>query len=369
MKSKAIFRPGRWFLINTLALALVGFLLFVSASLGLLSRDGARFNVVATKQLIILIVSLVVFFVFSRIDYRHWRRSSLWIFIGSIIFTLLVFVPGLGLTLNGASRWISLGSLTVQPSEFLKLGFILYLAALLAHSRSANQTWQAGLLPLVILFAIVSPIIIAEPDIDTLVIMFISGLAMFFVAGAKWRHLVLIALIALMAVATVAYFKPYIRSRITTFLRPQENTLGSSYQINQSLIALGSGGIFGRGFGQSIQKFKYLPEPIGDSIFSVAGEEFGLIGTMIIILLFLGLSIFGLKIAATAPTSYGRLLSVGIVIMITVGAFINITAMTGLIPLTGTPLLFVSHGGTSLLVALIAAGIVLNVARQTKKPS
>ncbi len=366
MPKLTIIRSGRWFLFNTLALALVGYLLFVSASLGLLSRNGARFNLVTVKQLIILLVSLMLFFVFSRIDYRYWRRLSFWLFIGSVIATLLVFIPGIGFSANGAARWIMIGSLTIQPSEFLKLAFILYLGAWLAHSRASNRTWRAGLLPLFILFGIVSVIIIAEPDIDTLVIIFISGLAMFFVGGARWRHLFLIVLVTLLAIVAAAYFKPYIRSRISAFLQPEVDTLSSSYQINQSLIALGSGGVFGRGFGQSIQKFKYLPEPIGDSVFSVAGEEFGLIGTSIIVLLFLGLSIFGLKIAAVAPTPYGRLISVGIVIMITVGAFINITAMTGLIPLTGTPLLFISHGGTALLVALLAAGIVMNVARQSK---
>lgn len=366
MSRPAVIRSGRWFLWNTLALALVGYLIFVSASLGLLSRSGARFNLVTVKQLIILLVSLVLFFVFSRIDYRRWRSLSFWLFLASVIASVLVFVPGLGFSSGGASRWIMVGSLTIQPSEFLKLAFILYLGAWLSRSRTGNRTWQSGLLPLMVLFGIVSAIIISEPDIDTLVIIFISGLAMFFTSGAKWRHLFFIILLTLLAIATVAYFKPYIRSRINAFLQPEANTLSSSYQINQSLIALGSGGLFGRGFGQSIQKFKYLPEPIGDSIFSVAGEEFGLLGTAIIILLFLGLSIFGLKIAAIAPTPYGRLISVGIVIMITVGAFINITAMTGLIPLTGTPLLFVSHGGTALLVALVAAGIVLNVARQSK---
>ena len=180
-----------------------------------------------------------------------------------------------------------------------------------------------------------------------------------------WFSLLLAIILA--AVITVSFFKPYIRTRISVFINPQENTLSTSYQINQSLIALGSGGLTGRCFGQSIQKFKYLPEPIGDSVFSVAGEEFGLLGTLTISLLFLGFGLFGLKIASVAPTPYGRLIAVGIVIMVSVGAFINIASMTGLIPLTGTPLVFVSHGGTALLVALMAAGIVLNVARESHK--
>ncbi|MEA1929436.1 MAG: putative peptidoglycan glycosyltransferase FtsW [Patescibacteria group bacterium] len=357
---------NRWFLFNTLALALVGFLLFISASLGLLNRGGARFNVVATKQLIILLASLFFFFVAAKINYRFWRKASFWVFLGGLAFTLLVFVPGLGFESGGARRWIDIGALTIQPSEFLKLAFILYLANWLTQVRSAGRSWQHGLVPLLVLLAIVSAVIIAEPDIDTLVIIFASGFAMFFAAGAKWRHLLLLLLIVAAIIGTTALFKPYIRARVSSFINPQENTLSSSYQINQSLIALGSGGVFGRGFGQSIQKFKYLPEPIGDSIFSVVGEEFGLLGTSVLLLLFLGFGLFGLKISATAPTPYGRLIAVGIVIMLSAGAFINVTSMTGLIPLTGTPLIFVSHGGTALLVALISAGIVLNVSRRTR---
>src|SRR3989344_710640 len=204
--SMAITKPSRWFLFNTLALSLVGYVLFVSASLGLLGREGARFNIVATKQLIILAVGLVFFFIFSKIDYRHWRRLSLWLFSGSMIFTLLVFVPGLGFSANGASRWVLIGPLTIQPSEFLKLAFVLYLGAWLARSKTGNRTIRQGLLPLLILFAIVSAIIIAEPDIDTLVIIFASGLVMYFMAGAKWRHLALLLAIVLAAVITVSFF-------------------------------------------------------------------------------------------------------------------------------------------------------------------
>ena len=210
---------------------------------------------------------------------------------------------------------------------------------------------------------LVGVLLVAQPDIDMLVIMLSAGLAMYFVAGAKWSHLALLGLILGVAIATVGLFKPYIIARVQTFLHPEENVLSSSYQINQSLIAVGSGGWTGRGFGQSIQKFKYLPEPIGDSVFSVASEEFGFLGASLIVLAFLLFGLAGLRIAGRAPPGFGRLVAVGMVIMVLSGAFINMAAMLGLIPLTGTPLLFVSHGGTALLLVLIEAGIVLNVSR------
>lgn len=360
-------RPDRLFFFLVLGLSLFGFFIFSSASLGLLSRDGATFNTVALKQFFVLLVGLAGFLVVSTIDYKVWRKYSLALFIASIIATLCVFVPGLGLTSGGATRWIKLGPITIQPAEFLKLGFVLFLGAWLAAAKRDIGSYKKGLLPFLGILGIVSVIMVLQPDIDTLVIMFAGGLSMFFVSGARWRDLLLLCLIILIGISTVAAFKPYIVARVKTYLNPDENTLGSSYQINQSLIAIGSGGLVGRGFGQSIQKFKYLPEPIGDSIFSVASEEFGFMGGILLLAVFLLFALAGLRIATRAPNQFGRLVAVGIVIMIMTGTFINIGSMLGVIPLTGTPLLFVSHGGTALLFALIEAGIIVNISRHIKR--
>ena len=356
-------KPDKLFFFIVLGLSLFGFFIFASASLGLLSRDGARLSEVAIKQFVVLIIGLVLFVLISRIHPRFWRKYSLPIFIGSIIFSLLLFVPGLGFKSGGATRWIHFGSFTIQPSEFLKFGYILYLAGWLAKVKTGTQTIRKGLLPFLIILTIISALMIAQPDIDTLVMMFMAGLAMYYVAGARWRHLAIICLLILMAIATVALYKPYIVARVKTYLNPDQDVLSSSYQINQSLIAIGSGGITGRGFGQSIQKFKYLPEPMGDSIFSVASEEFGFTGAVLIIVGFLLFGLAGLKIALRCSNQFGRLVATGIVIMILTGVFINIASMLGLIPLTGTPLLFISHGGTALLISLIEAGIILSISR------
>lgn len=361
-------KPDRLFFFVVIALAIFGFFIFSSASLGLLGREGASINAVAFKQFVVLIFGLFLFMVTAMFDYRFWRDLSPWIFGAGIVLSLLLFVPGLGIELGGAKRWIIVAGFSFQPSDLLRFGFILYLAALLAKAKENVKTVRQGLLPFLIMSAIVGVLMVLEPDIDTLVIMLAGGLAMFFAAGARWSHLGIICLIALVAIASVAAYKPYIVARVKTYLDRSENVRGASWQINQSLIAIGSGQITGRGFGQSIQKFKYLPEPIGDSIFSVASEEFGFVGSTIIILAFILFALAGFRIATRAPSGFGRLSAVGIVIMIMTGTFINLASMLGLIPLTGTPLLFISHGGTALLFALVESGIVLSISRHQFKP-
>lgn len=358
-------KPDKLFFGVVIGLTLFGFFIFSSAALGLVDRDSASFNLITVKQLVVLLIGFAAFLIVSRIDYRWWRAASPYLFIAAVLATLLVFVPDIGLKAGGAYRWIKIGPFSIQPSEFLKLAFVFYLAAFFAKSRDKIQQFRYGLLPFLILSGIVGILMVLQPDIDTLVIMLAAGVAMFYASGARWRHLLVLLLIFLVAIGTVAIFKPYIIARVKTFLDRDQDVRGASYQINQSLIAIGSGGLYGRGFGQSIQKFQYLPEPIGDSVFSVASEEFGFLGSTVIVSAFLLFALAGMRIAARAPTGFGRLVAVGIVIMIMTGTFINIASMLGLIPLTGTPLLFISHGGTALLLALVEAGIILNISRQT----
>jgi cell division protein FtsW len=229
------------------------------------------------------------------------------------------------------------------------------------------QTINFGLFPLILCMAVSSLILIAQPDTDTLMIIIFSGVAIFLTAGGKWSHILFLTFVGLLVLAVIALARPYVMSRINTFINPELNSLGSGYQIQQSLIAIGSGGMFGRGFGQSIQKFNVLPEPIGDSIFAVMAEEFGFVGTSATVMLFLFFSIRGLKIAGTAGDSYGRLLVTGIVILIVSQAFVNMGAMVGILPLSGITLPFVSHGGTALFMTLAEAGIILNVSKYRKK--
>ncbi|MEK7208879.1 MAG: FtsW/RodA/SpoVE family cell cycle protein [Patescibacteria group bacterium] len=354
---------NRRFFFFILALALGGFFIFLSASLGLLNRGGASYGRVILKQLLILIGAIGLMLMAANFDYHRLRRWALPIFLVALAVSLLVFVPGLGFSSGGARRWLSIGTQTFQPSELLKLGFIIYLAAWLTRTNVQLTSWASGFLPFVLLMGVTGATLIAEPDLGTFSVLAVSALVMFFVAGGHWRQLLLISVLGLILIGGTIAAKPYARERILTFIHPQENLLTSSYQLNQSLIAIGSGGWLGRGLGRSIQKFNYLPEPIGDSIFAVAAEEFGLFGGLSIILIFIIFAWWGLALAAQASDRFGRVLITGIIVLIATGAFVNIASMLGLLPLTGIPLIFISHGGSSLLFSLLGCGIILNVGR------
>jgi len=348
-----------------LAISIFGYLVFLSAALGKVGEEFSDFIYIAIKQLIILFGGLVVFFIVGNINYNHWRKYALPLFAMGLVTSLMVFIPELGLEAGGAKRWLNLGPVSFQPAELLKLGFVIYLSAWLASFYRKVGTLQYGLLPLLGMIAIASGILFLQPDTGTAVVITVTGIAMFVAGGGKWRHILSIALIGIIALALLASVRPYVKERFLTYLDYSNDLLGSSYQINQSLMAIGSGGITGRGFGQSVQKFSFLPQPIGDSIFSVAAEEFGFIGAGLIIVLFIIYTLWGLKIAARAPNNFGRLLAVGLVILVTAQSFINIGAMIGMTPLTGIPLVFFSQGGTALLFALLGSGIILNISRQT----
>ena len=356
------------FLISILILVIAGYLIFASASLGLLSKQAAKYSNVAFNQTFFgLFLGTVACLITSHIDYKKYRTFSLFIFIGSVVATLLVFVPSIGISHGGASRWISLSGQSFQSSELLKIGFIIFFSAWLAKFKDKTGTFKYGFLPFVILLLIVGTILLKQPDTDTFLIIIFSGIAIFLTAGGKWKYIFATIIIGVLCIVALAFLKPYIMSRITTFMNPSENPLGSGYQIQQSLIAIGSGGIYGRGFGQSIQKFNFLPEPIGDSIFAVAGEEFGFVGAVFIILLFVFFAFRGLKIATKIPDNFGRLMVVGIVILIVSQAFINMAAMVGVLPLSGITLPFISHGGTALFMTLAEVGIVLNISKGRRK--
>lgn len=358
----------RTLLALTLVLVTVGFLIFSSASLGLLAREGARFSSVAFSQVLFGIIGgSIALFAMSQIHYRNWRKYAFYIFTAGLLLTLLVFVPGLGMSHGGASRWILIGPFSFQPSEFLKLAFVIYMATYLSGIGNHIKTFKGGAIPFAIITAMTGGILLLQPDTDTFLIMATAATAMFLTAGGRWRDVGIFALGAVLLLALLALTRPYIMDRFTSFLNPGLDPQGSGYQVNQSLIAVGSGGITGRGFGQSIQKFEYLPEPIGDSIFAVYAEEFGFIGTLLLIILFVSFALRGLKIATHAQDTFGTLLVVGIITLIITQSFLNIASMIGLAPIMGLPLPFISHGGTALLALLAAVGIVLNVSKYQKR--
>ena len=348
-------------------LVVIGFFLFSSASLGLLARDGVQFSSLAFSQLVLGIgLGTLTLIVMTRIHYRFLRRYALYFFLFSIALTLMVFLPFIGFTAGGATRWLSLGPISIQPAEILKIGTILYLAHYLSSVRARQSTLQTGVVAFIAILAIPSAALLLQPDTSTLVVIASAGTGMFFAAGARWRDIGILFLIALVALSVLVTSRPYVLERITTFMNPAADQLGSGYQIRQSLIAVGSGKVIGRGFGQSVQKFGFLPEPTGDSVFAVAAEEFGFLGAILIMGLFAALIIRCFWIAVRAPDYFGGLLVIGIVLLITIQALINISSMLGVIPLTGLPLPFVSHGGTAMMVMLASMGIVLNVSKYAK---
>ncbi len=356
------------FIVALIILIVFGFIVFSSASLGLLAKGGEKYSSVAFSQTFFgLFLGTVALIITSRIPYRFWRKYAFYFFCLALILTALVFVPGIGFEHGGAKRWILFLGFSFQPAELLKAAFIIYVATWISGIKEKITTLSFGLFPLLAILGIVGFVLLNQPDTDTYAVMMASSFAMFLVAGGKMRHILVMVLVAILGLLLIASVRPYVKARLLTFANPKENNLTSGYQIQQSLIAIGSGGISGRGFGQSIQKFNFLPEPIGDSIFAVAAEEFGFLGGIGIIILFSYFAIRGMKIAARTEDLFGRLLVVGIVILVVSQAFINIGAMLGVLPLTGIPLPFVSHGGTALFITLALMGIVLNISRRGQK--
>ncbi len=351
-----------------ISLIIIGVIMFISASLGILNKNESKFYGVMSSQLILgLMGGLVALYFGYRIPYKFWREFSLPIFIISIILTSLVFVPGLGFAHGGSRRWINILGVSFQPVEFLKIGFIIYFSAWLSWVKGRVKDIRFSLFPLIFLLAIITALLIRQPDTKSLILITITGLVMLFVSGTPWKHIIGMLLLCSIAFIILAFSTPYLRSRINTFINPDKNGSSSSYQIQQSLIAVGSGGIAGRGLGQSIQKFNYLPEPQGDSIFAVVGEELGFIGSVLLICLYVAFALRGYRVAHYAPDSFSKLFTIGVITIITAQSFMNIASIIGVFPLTGVPLVFMSQGGTALLLDIGLMGVILNISKFQKK--
>ena len=358
------------FLLVLCGLVGAGLLIFTSAALGLLARDGASFSSVTVSQLLLgLVLGGILFFILARVDYRLWRPYTPYFFAFAIGMTLLTFIPGIGLELKGASRWINLGPFTFQPGELLKFATVLFLAAMYAMRFKTIDTLKDGLVPLLVITGSASGILLLQPDTDAVAILALASISMLFVGGGKLRHLGLLVVIGLLAISIAAWQRPYLMERFQTFLHQEADPQGAGWQIQQSLITVGSGGLTGRGFGQGVQKFSYLPEPIGDSIFAVAAEEFGFIGSVGLVMLYVAFAMLGLRIASRAADPFGGLRVVGRVMLIIGQSFFNMASTLGLVPVSGLPLIFVSHGGSALAIALAEAGVILSVSRRMRQKS
>ncbi|MBI5742311.1 MAG: putative lipid II flippase FtsW [Candidatus Niyogibacteria bacterium] len=355
------------FLVVVAILIVFGFLSFFSASMGITASEGEGFYTHILRQIVLGFgLGGILFVIGARTPYKFWRKWALPIFVGSAILTALVFVPQLGFEHGGARRWLNFGFFFFQPAELLKFGIVAYLASWMAARREEIRSVQYGLLPFLVIAGIAGALLIKQPDVGTLGVIAFTALAMFYVGGSRKAHVAFVVFLGLALLAALIAIEPYRMSRFTVFLNPTEDVRGAGYQLQQSKIAIGSGGVFGRGFGKSIQKFEYLPEPTSDSIFSVVAEEWGFVGAAFLIILFLAFLWRGLRIAKNAPDVFGRLFASGIVIMVVVQAYLHIAALSGLIPLTGLPLVFVSKGGSSLAISLFLIGIVLNVSKHSK---
>ncbi len=360
--------PDTVLLLVTVALLAFGLLVFSSASLGLFAREGIKVSSIVANHFILGFgLGSVALFICAALPYRIWRAAAPYLYAAALGITALVFIPGMGMEHGGSMRWLEFGPLSLQPSEPLKVGLIMALAAYFTAIRGQISSWYYGLGGFLLILATPSVLLLLQPDHGTLGVMLITAGIMFITAGGDWRQFATLCITGTLIIGFAFATQPYVRERVLTFIDPSRDPSGASYQVQQSLLALGSGELTGRGLGQGIQKFQYLPEPVGDSIFAVIGEEFGFIGTTIVVMLFAIFLIRGFSIGIRAPDYFGGLMAVGIVSYITVEAFLNMAAMLSLVPLTGIPLIFMSQGGTALFVALGSVGILANISRHAKR--
>ena len=351
-------------LLLTVLLPLGGAVMVASARIPAVLGEGAPLDADTIQQMIFGVTGLVLALGLSAVDYQRYERLALPALGVAWLLLLGVYFFSNAPPQLAARRWFVIGDFTLQPSEFGKLALILALAKLSKHFGDRVRDWRIGLLGGGGLLAAVVLPVVAEPDLGTAVTMAAVGLAMLFVAGVRLRHLAVLPLGALAAGAISIAVHEYQRTRVLAFLTRDPEVTNTGYQAAQAKIALGAGGVTGRGLGAGTQKF-LLPVPDSDSIFAVIGEEFGLVGTGLVLVLFLALFVRGIQIAGSTEDPFGRLLAVGIVTQLTFQAFVNMGVVTGLIPVTGLTLPFVSLGGSSLLASLLMMGILLNIARKS----
>ncbi len=356
--------PDRIIWIAVLILLVVGVLMVYSASSYLSEvRFDDQFHYLK-RQFIFAITGLILMRITMSIKY--WKYKTLIPLIALICYgsLILVFIPGIGVERNGALRWINLGFTLFQPSELSKLCLIILLAWFLERKGERIKTFGMGVMPALVLVGVACALIVTN-DLSTTAIIAVTSGVMLFIAGMRWLHLGGLLIAGGGAFALAVSVKGYRLSRLYSFFNPWADASGSGYQVIQSLYALGPGGLIGRGLGNSRQKMLFLPEPHTDFIFSIIGEELGLIATVLIVTLFIVIGIRGFQIAKNAPDLFGRLLASGITASILIQAFMNIMVVTALLPVTGVPLPFISSGGTSLWITMASMGILLNISRHS----
>jgi cell division protein FtsW len=317
-----------------------------------------------------LLPGAVLFLILSRVDYRFWRTMALQMLVASVVLLLLVFVPGLGADWGTSHSWIHIFGFSLQPAEIVKLTFLIYLAALLeGKGEEGVRDLSAGLVPFLSALGIIAALIMLQPDLGSLMVIAAIAVSVYFIAGAPWTYLIGMSGAGAVALFLLIKSAPYRAARLMTFLHPELDPQGVGYHINQAFLAIGSGGLFGVGLGHSRQKYLYLPEVVGDSIFAVMAEEFGFILMLAVLALLLAFILRGLRIAKEAPDPFGRYVASGIVAWVFFQTLFNIGSMVGIMPITGLPMPFVSYGGTALMVLLASMGVMVNIAKQSASSS
>lgn len=359
-------KPDLLLLVSTILLLAIGLIMVYSASAvwaDFRFQDSFFF---AKRQLLFAAIGLALMFFVMNIDYWVWRKWSKLLLVICFILLIIVLIPGVGLVRGGARSWLGIGAFSIQPSEFMKIAMIIFLARFLAEKQKYITSFRKGLLPSLSLVFLAFGMIMLQPDLGTGAVMVGTCIVMIFIAGAKIAHFFSLGVIALIGLIGLIVSAPYRIQRITSYLDPWSDPLGSGFQIIQSLYAIGPGGLMGLGFGQSRQKFFYLPEPQTDFIFSILVEETGFIGGTFVLIIFSIMLWRGISIASGAPDMFGSFLAVGIIGMIVIQVVINIGVVIGLMPVTGITLPFLSYGGSSLTLMLGSVGILLNISRYAR---
>lgn len=358
---------------DVVMLALVGFIvvfglfaLALASNFYSLNKFGSPYYIVLHQIYTGIIPGIFAFYFFFHFDYRKLERLTYAYFIISIALLLLVFIPGLAAGYGKAKSWINIFGFSFQPAEAVKLTFLLFLASWMQKKGfSEMRSFLYGFLPFLFYLGIIAYLILEQPDLGTLVIITFMSIAVYFISGARLQHLLYLSAIGFTLIFVKIIKTPYLLSRIEVFLNPKSDIENVGYQIYQSMIAIGSGGFFGRGLGRSQQKFLYLPEVSSDSVFPIIAEEMGYFISSLLIILFLIFLYRGIKISIQSQDPFGRFLSIGIISWITFQTFFNIAVMMGLAPVTGIPFPFISAGGTAMVVNLSALGILGNISKHS----
>ncbi|MCY9760325.1 stage V sporulation protein E [Paenibacillus alvei] len=363
---KARTAPDLWLIVSVLSLLSIGMIMVYSAGAVLAFREYGDSFYFVKRQLLFALLGIAAMFITMNTDYRVWKRYAKVGLLICFALLIIVLIPGIGNVRGGARSWLGIGSFGIQPSEFMKLGMILFMAKMLTEDQVRITDFTKGLLPPLAIMGTAFGLIMMQPDLGTGTVMVGAVLLVIFVAGAQIKHLMSLAMVGIAGFVGLVLAAPYRLLRITAFLDPWQDPRGAGYQSIQSLFAIGPGGLMGLGLGASRQKYSYVPEPQTDFIFSILAEELGFLGAVTVLILFLILVWRGMRTALTAPDKFGSLLAAGIVGIVAVQVIINIGVVIGLMPVTGITLPLISYGGSSLTLMLTALGILLNISRYAR---